>query len=833
MPKKPNKVLRLVVPLAAIAVGLIAVWAFVNNAANPRTATRDANRQAQAVPAAPEREAAPRPGDEPRPERDPDRQPDRQPEPPITDEAPLETPPADAPPPTDTPGDPVAGEDDAAPDRPAMGAGPDGEPAPRPEADGSAPPGQFVARTIPEGFPTNVRSLGGLGAASDFRLRVEFTRYAAGVREIRLARHYNSVQAMTRARTDPDNVTEEDFVRIQRELRDESNNAITPFMVLGLSINGAYTDLSGFPALSTDSPRPLWAETAPGRFVATIVDDQGREAFRVTRAYRVEADSYDISIRTTVENLTNRPAELVLYQYGPGELEREQASYGGDIRRVRFGYIVPSADPGRRTVLSDAFIWRQQSREVMGRRVTEQTQWGPQDIYPATHPIWPNTRSQNRSFDLVWAAFTDRYFGVAVHPSLPADHTGPIPSLQAGQRIDRVVLNRFTGDGAAMRLTSAPVIAEPGGRADFSVSVYAGPQSASVIRDEPRASAAGVYAIVLYNFGGLCAACTFPILTNALFGILILLHDYLVFDWALAIILLVVIVRTILHPVTRWSQVRMQRFGKQMQAMAPKQKKLQEKFKDDPKRMQQEMRKLWAEEGVNPAGLLGCLPMFLQTPVWIALFATLFFAVELRHQPAFFGLFQNFGGWTFLGDLAAPDSFVKFATGITLPWKGVVDSINVLPLLLGVVFYFHQKYLTPATPNMTPEQAQQQKIIKVMTVVMFPIFMYTAPSGLTIYFITNSVLAIFETRWIRASAEKKGLLDPEQYKQRKQAKRAGKPGGFMARLQAAAEQAQALREQQQAAKGKGANPPGAGKSKQLRPSRPDPVDPNRRFKRRK
>ncbi|TVQ62868.1 MAG: membrane protein insertase YidC [Phycisphaerales bacterium] len=599
-------------------------------------------------------------------------------------------------------------------------------------------------------------------------------------------------------------------------------------MVLGLEINGVYTDLTGI------GRGLLWEQTQPGRFVATILDDQDRPAFQVTRTYRLEAGSYDIAVRTNVQNVTSQPAELVLYQFGPVELQREQASYGGDIRRVRFGYIVPAADPGRRTVLSDAFIWRQQSGDVLGKRAPEQTQWGPEDLYPEVHPIWPNTRSQNRNFDLVWAAFTDRYFGVAVHPALPPDHAGPIPNLLPGQRLDRVLLNRRTGDGAAMRLTSAPVTANPGQTADFSVAVYAGPQSSGIIRQEPRAAAAGIDAIVLYNFGGLCAACTFPILTNALFGVLVLLHNYLVFDWALAIILLVVIVRTILHPVTRWSQVRMQRFGKQMQAMAPKQKKLQEKFKDDPKRMQQEMRKLWAEEGVNPAGLLGCLPMFLQTPVWIALFATLFFAVELRHQPAFFGLFQTFGGWTFLGDLAAPDSFVKFATGITLPWKGVVDSVNVLPLLLGVVFYFHQKYLTPATPNMTPEQAQQQKIIKVMTVVMFPIFMYTAPSGLTIYFITNSVLAIFETRWIRASAEKKGLLDPEQYKQRKQAKRAGKPGGFMARLQAAAEQAQALREQQQAAKGRpGATPPGAGKSKQLRPSRPDPVDPNKRFKRRK
>ena len=89
---------------------------------------------------------------------------------------------------------------------------------------------------------------------------------------------------------------------------------------------------------------------------------------------------------------------------------------------------------------------------------------------------------------------------------------------------------------------------------------------------------------------------------------------------------------------------------------------------------------------------------------------------------------------------------------------GDIQSINVLPLLLGVVFFLHQKYISPPpSASMTEEQQQQQKIMKVIMVGMFPIIMYNAPSGLAIYFITNSTLGILEGRWIRAHIDQLDL----------------------------------------------------------------------------
>jgi len=182
--------------------------------------------------------------------------------------------------------------------------------------------------------------------------------------------------------------------------------------------------------------------------------------------------------------------------------------------------------------------------------------------------------------------------------------------------------------------------------------------------------------------------------------------------------------------------------------------------------------------------------MFLQSPVWIALYAMLYFTIDLRHEPAFFGLFQTVTGnaWHFLADLAEPDHFIYFGgSGPKLPLFGTISGINILPLLLGVVFYIQQKYLTPPTAAaMTPEQESQQKMMKVMMVVMFPLIMYAAPSGLALYFITNSTLGILESRWIRSHAEKSGRLEPGNLKKQP------RKGGFMARLKEMAEKQQQL-----------------------------------------
>jgi YidC/Oxa1 family membrane protein insertase len=216
----------------------------------------------------------------------------------------------------------------------------------------------------------------------------------------------------------------------------------------------------------------------------------------------------------------------------------------------------------------------------------------------------------------------------------------------------------------------------------------------------------------------------------------------------------------ILHPITKRAQVNMMRFGKQMQAMKPEIDKLQEKFKHDPKKLQQEQFQLMREHGLNPFQLLGCLPMFLQVPIWIALYAMLYFAFDIRHEPAFFGVFQwiTAGHWPFLADLSTGDHFFGEFEQPRRFLGFPITGLNVLPILMGIVLYIHQKYMTPPpTATMTPEQIQQQKIMRVMMVVMLPVFLYPAPAGLTLYIITSSIFGIVESKYVRSHVDQLDL----------------------------------------------------------------------------
>ena len=173
--------------------------------------------------------------------------------------------------------------------------------------------------------------------------------------------------------------------------------------------------------------------------------------------------------------------------------------------------------------------------------------------------------------------------------------------------------------------------------------------------------------------------------------------------------------------------------------------------------------------------------MFLQMPIWIALYAMLFLAIELRHEPAFYGFFQLFGGWQFLSDLSTYDSFIKFGDGgfrLPLIKTFVPASLNILPLLMGVVFYFNQKLTTPPPAN--EQAAQQQKIMKYMTL-LFPVMLYPAPSGLTLYILASTAAGMIDSyivrKHIREQEEAGTLFDKKQPKK----------AGFMHRIRQAVE----------------------------------------------
>jgi YidC/Oxa1 family membrane protein insertase len=197
-------------------------------------------------------------------------------------------------------------------------------------------------------------------------------------------------------------------------------------------------------------------------------------------------------------------------------------------------------------------------------------------------------------------------------------------------------------------------------------------------------------------------------------------------NFGIAIMLLTVIVRGLMFPIAQRQFASMAA----MRALQPKQKALQERYKDDKPRLQQEMAKLFKEEKVNP--LAGCWPIFLQIPIFFALYKTLLVGIEMRHKP--------FVLW--IKDLSAQDP----ATILNL--FGLLDftppsflAIGVLAVLLGITMWL-QFRMNPAA--MDP--VQQQMFMIMPWVLMFVMAPFAA--GLLLYWITSNLLTLGQQKYL-------------------------------------------------------------------------------------
>ena len=494
----------------------------------------------------------------------------------------------------------------------------------------------------------------------------------------------------------------------------------------------------------------VWSQQSAGTFETILVDDAGTPVLKIRRVFTLQAkqgDGYDIALSQTVENLSAATHTISIVQYGPGDLTRE-ANEMMDIRRLQFGYLMSERrDPAQTSVIT---------HDAMLERATVVT-----NVAAAKFDVWPSPEQKEQDQHLSWFGTTNRYFSLAVHAPMTPTATG-VPSKSLATSIESI--RASLGDPSSTDTTGAPTLfielhspartVAAGQTADFSMGVFAGPLDHVILSTVPPYSALEMSGLIVYSMGGCCSWCTFAWLANLMVIFLDFLHNYVVFDWALAIIALVLVVRLILHPISKKSQVQMQRLTKGMAEMKPELDALKARYGDDPKRMQQEQKRLCKEKGFNTVGCLGgFLPTFLQMPIWMALYAVLYLAFELRQQPAFFGVFQLFGGWNFLGDLSAQDRFITLPTPINLYFFSLA-SINIVPLLMGGVFYIQQKYMAPPpSTQQTPEQLQQQKMMRIMTVVMFPVMLYAAPSGLTLYIMTSTLVGIWESKMVRRYIE--------------------------------------------------------------------------------
>jgi YidC/Oxa1 family membrane protein insertase len=244
---------------------------------------------------------------------------------------------------------------------------------------------------------------------------------------------------------------------------------------------------------------------------------------------------------------------------------------------------------------------------------------------------------------------------------------------------------------------------EPNSTGVFSSRFYAGP------KDQDRLALIAPNLNLTVDYGFLWW------LADPLFHLLEWLHG-LVRNWGAAIILLTLMVKLVLFPLSAASYKSMAN----MRRVAPQMKRLQERHADDRQKLSQEMMAFYKKEKINPLG--GCLPMLLQMPVFLALYWVLFESVELRQAPFFL--------W--IRDLS------------------VMDPFFVLPILMGGSMFLTQA-LNPPVPD--PMQARVMKFMPVLFTVMFLFF----PAGLVLYWLVNNLLSLaqqwFITRQIEGGAK--------------------------------------------------------------------------------
>jgi YidC/Oxa1 family membrane protein insertase len=194
------------------------------------------------------------------------------------------------------------------------------------------------------------------------------------------------------------------------------------------------------------------------------------------------------------------------------------------------------------------------------------------------------------------------------------------------------------------------------------------------------------------------------------------LHDVTTLGYGLVIVLITVIIKMIFWPLTAASTRSMKR----MQALAPEVAVLKEKYKDDPQKFTQKQWELWKKNKVSPMG--GCLPMLIQTPVFIGFFTMIRSAIELRGAH-----------FLWASDLSKPDTL------FTIP--GTNFPFNLLPLLMGAVMVW-QAHLQPPSPGMDPSQA---KLMRYMPLVIL-IFLYNYSAGMALYMTVSNLLSILQMK---------------------------------------------------------------------------------------
>ncbi|BBF77137.1 membrane protein insertase YidC [Acinetobacter ursingii] len=477
-----------------------------------------------------------------------------------------------------------------------------------------------------------------------------------------------------------------DIVRIELLNHDKDKNSDQPFVMLESDAKRTYVAQSGLIGLngpdSSRQGRPQYEVEKTAYTLADAKDSQNKDGkaekvLTVPMVYKT-ADGVEIIKRFTFKQ-GDYPVQ-VSYQVVNRSAQNWQGQMFGQIKRDN------SEDPGK----SDQGIF------TLGTFLGGA--WGtPDEHYNKLK--FANFSDEKLNVDAKggWVAMVQHYFVSAWIPGHFGDQAYTA-KLESRKSADNMNIIGFT----------SPTINVPAGKTmTVDATFYSGPKIQSELKD----LAVGLNQTVDYGW-------LWPI-AKLLFLGLQFFHS-IVGNWGWSIILLTIVVKLILWPLSSKSYRSMAK----MRVIAPEMQRMKEEFGEDRMRFSQEMMALYKREQVNP--LSGCLPLLLQMPIFLALYWVLMESVELRHAP-----------WMlWIQDLSAMD-----------PWF-------ILPLLMGATMFIQQML------NPQPADPMQAKVFRIMPII-FTVFMLFFPSGLVLYWIVNNSITILQQWFINKNVAKNRPAAPE------------------------------------------------------------------------
>ncbi|MBA4147810.1 MAG: membrane protein insertase YidC [Verrucomicrobia bacterium] len=311
--------------------------------------------------------------------------------------------------------------------------------------------------------------------------------------------------------------------------------------------------------------------------------------------------------------------------------------------------------------------------------------------------------------NVVWGAVHNRFFTIATVPSQPANQIiSRRVELAHGQEMVASNYKAIT-NGLETTLIYPAAVLNAGDALENSFQIYAGPKEYNLLARLGARFGNNLDAVMDFGF--------FKWVAQGLLLTMNKFHSWGV-SYGIAIILITILIKLIFWPLTNASTKSMKR----MQLLQPQMKALQEKYKEDPRKMNMKLMEFMKEHKVSPLG--GCLPMVIQIPIFIGFYQMLRSAIELRDVSFLWAC-----------DLSQADT-IGYIAGF---------PINPLPVIWGVTMLW-QARTTPMAPGMDPTQ---QKIMKYMPL-MILFFLYKMSAGLTLYWTVQNLLTILQMKLTKA-----------------------------------------------------------------------------------